>query len=294
VTAFTDPAPGGYRISFTKSPQVTIRNGEKGEDGENGEPGAAAPQIGVQEDGGVYYWTLGGEWLYKTGTTEKIPVTGPQGPSGPQGLPGATGVSPTLRINPTTNFWEVCLTGDCDEGSNEGWKSLDVKATGNDGVTPVVGAAEFPASSGSYCWTVDGEWLTDAGGNKIPLTGEQGQGGDPGADGVTPQLRISETSGEWEVCLTGSCDPDDWTSTGKIAAPQISAAEDTGKYYWKVNGEWLLDGRSKIPVTGDRGADGADGKTPKVAVGSDGSWYICPDGSCADAPPAAGWEDTHV
>ncbi|MDR1343047.1 MAG: DUF4988 domain-containing protein [Prevotellaceae bacterium] len=170
VTAFTDPAPGGYRINFTKSPQVTIRNSEKGEtgeDGEKGETGATAPQIGVREDGGVYCWTLGGEWL-EDADGNKIPVTGPQGPSGPQGPPGATGITPTLRINPDSGDWEVCLAGGCDEGCNEGWKSLDVKATGNDGSTPAIGADAF---EDAYYWTVDGEWLTDADGNKIPLTG---------------------------------------------------------------------------------------------------------------------------
>ncbi|MDR1116580.1 MAG: DUF4988 domain-containing protein [Tannerella sp.] len=121
-----------------------------------------------------------------------------------------------------------------------------------------------------------------------------------GADGITPQLRISDTTGEWEVCLTGDCDPAtvDWTSTGIIAAPQIGAAEDppgSGIYYWTVNGNRLLNSSDdKIPVTGPQGPQGPTGNTPKVAIGSDNYWYICPDGSCTNTPPGTGWNNTTV
>lgn len=38
------------------------------------------------------------------------------------------------------------------------------------------------------------------------------------------------------------------------ATPEIGVGQDTdGKYYWMLNGEWLLDGADKIPSTGDKG-----------------------------------------
>lgn len=61
--------------------------------------------------------------------------------------------------------------------------------------------------------------------------------------------------------------------------PVISVKQDTdGKYYWTVNGAWLLDNGNKIPVTGekgdkgDKGDNGNDGQTPHV--GDNGNWWI--------------------
>lgn len=64
--------------------------------------------------------------------------------------------------------------------------------------------------------------------------------------------------------------------------PVISVKLDTdGKYYWTVNGEWLLDSGNKIPVTGekgdkgdkgDTGTAGSDGLTPYI--GDNGNWWI--------------------
>jgi uncharacterized protein (TIGR02145 family) len=76
-----------------------------------------------------------------------------------------------------------------------------------------------------------------------PITisnGEKGNTGDKGDDGITPQISIAK-------------DIDDI-------------------YYWKLNGEWFLDGSSnKIPVTGAKGDKGTDG-TP----GSNGNDAIAP------------------
>lgn len=52
---------------------------------------------------------------------------------------------------------------------------------GTDGYKPTVGAKQD--TDGIYYWTVDGDWLTDANGNKIPVTGEKGDKGDKGDPG---------------------------------------------------------------------------------------------------------------
>ena len=68
---------------------------------------------------------------------------------------------------------------------------------GTDGHTPIIGVKQ--ASDGVYYWTVDGEWLLDADGNKIKAQsadsengedGEDGADGADGIDGVTPHLKI--------------------------------------------------------------------------------------------------------
>lgn len=61
-------------------------------------------------------------------------------------------------------------------------------ADGKDGSTPEVGVRQD--SDGRYYWTVNGEWVTDKEGNKLPVTGndgKDGQDGKPGQDGEDGQ-----------------------------------------------------------------------------------------------------------
>ena len=54
-------------------------------------------------------------------------------------------------------------------------------ADGKDGHTPQIGVRKD--TDGIYYWTLDGKWLTDSKGNKIPTTGKDGADGKPGVDG---------------------------------------------------------------------------------------------------------------
>lgn len=68
-------------------------------------------------------------------------------------------------------------------------------ADGQDCRTPVIGVR--PDADGRYYWTLDGEWLLDDDGNKVPAAGTDGAPGQDGTDGITPQLKIEE--GYWYV-----------------------------------------------------------------------------------------------
>ena len=79
---------------------------------------------------------------------------------------------------------------------------------GNDGATPAVGLKQD--ADGTYYWTLNGEWLLDDSGKKVPASGKDGADGLPGAsgpqgaagkDGVTPHLKIEE--GYWYVSYDG-------------------------------------------------------------------------------------------
>ncbi len=105
-------------------------------------------------------------------------------------------------------------------------------------------------------------------------------------------------------------------STGSTgSAPEIGVAQYTdGRYYWTLNGEWIIDADgAMIPTTGNDGQNGQDGsdgkdgadgwdgqtgttgKTPKVIIGTDGYWYISPDGTATGTPPdGTGWQSTNV
>ena len=65
-------------------------------------------------------------------------------------------------------------------------------SNGVDGVTPVIGVAKH--TDGIYYWTVNGEFLTDNNGKKMPVTGPKGEPGEDGKDGanaIAPKLRIN-------------------------------------------------------------------------------------------------------
>ena len=72
---------------------------------------------------------------------------------------------------------------------------------GKDGYVPVLGVKQ---DGEQWYWTVDGEWLTDADGNKVRASAKDGQDGKPGNDGaagVTPTLKIED--GCWYVSYDG-------------------------------------------------------------------------------------------
>lgn len=99
-------------------------------------------------------------------------------------------------------------------------------ADGQDGHSPVIGAKTD--TDGVIYWTIDGEWLTDESGNKIPVQGRDGANGSDGKDGadgsngsdgkdgadgkdgITPQLKIEE--GYWYISYDNGVT---WTNLGK-------------------------------------------------------------------------------
>ena len=122
----------GYTISFADSDTITIYNGKDGKDGVNGQDGqnGYTPQIGVMKDtGGIYYWTLDGEWLLD-GKGNKIQangvngIDGTDGSNGEDGTNGVDGITPRLKIE--NDYWYVSY----DDGAT--WIELG-RATGEDG-----------------------------------------------------------------------------------------------------------------------------------------------------------------
>ena len=69
---------------------------------------------------------------------------------------------------------------------------------------------------GNYYWTLDGEWLM-VDGEKIRangIDGQNGQNGENGTDAIAPQVRINDTTKEWEISTDGG---NSWISTGVVA-----------------------------------------------------------------------------
>ena len=162
VTAVTPLEDGtGYVISFLKSGNVTIKNGEQGEKGEDG----TTPVISVKQDSdGKHYWTVNGEWLLDNGN--KIPVTGEKGDKGDKGDKGADSIAPQVRINKDTNLWEISTDG------GKTWTSTGIKATGDKGNTGAQGPqgdAIFAKDGIDYTSDLDNVIFTLVDGTKITL-----------------------------------------------------------------------------------------------------------------------------
>ena len=84
-------------------------------------------------------------------------------------------------------------------------------ADGKDGYTPQIGVMKD--TDGIYYWTLDGEWLLDAKGDKIQangVNGTDGTNGSNGTNGVTPQLKIENDY--WYVSYDNGAT---WVQLGK-------------------------------------------------------------------------------
>ena len=78
---------------------------------------------------------------------------------------------------------------------------------GEDGHSPVLGTKQ--AEDGAYYWTIDGEWVLDGEGNKIPLV----------TLGATPELKIENNT--WYVTYDG----DTWEEVGAAVAVGIKSID---------------------------------------------------------------------
>ena len=142
-------------------------------------------------------------------------------------------------------------------------------ADGKDGYTPQIGVMKD--TDGIYYWTLDGEWLLDAKGNKIKAVGtdgadgKDGQDGANGTDGKDGQNGTNGSDGKDGQDGTNGTDGKDGADGKDGITPQLKIEND----YWYVsydNGAtWVQLGKA----TGEDGKDGQDGNDG--ADGSDGA-----------------------
>ena len=93
VSCTLDEETGIYTVAFSDGKVIEVANAGEG-----------SSIIGVTEQDGKYYWTIGGELMTDAG--EPVPVS----------------VTPGIRVNPETNIWEVSPDG-------ETWLSTGITAT---------------------------------------------------------------------------------------------------------------------------------------------------------------------
>ena len=175
-------------------------------------------------------------------------------------------------------------------------------ADGQDGKTPVISVRKD--SDGKYYWTLDGDWLLDANGNKVPTTGADGkdgedgedgedgvdgqpgapgQDGKPGADGqdgITPMFEIRD--GYWYISYDNGST---WTKRGKATGADGKDGAD---------GEDGTDGSDGAPgQDGKPGSDGQDGDSFFQGVDTTNADYVVitlADGTQIKLPTWAAFE----
>lgn len=228
VTEFTTPAPGGWRITFSKSGEKTIWNGAKGDTGTTGATGATGatgrtPDIGVKEfptGSGVYYWTLDGEFITDDGTLSgnKIAV---------RGTKGEDGTTPTVEIGTNGNWF---ING----------ADTRVKAKGEDGT---------PGTTPTVTIGANGNWFVDGVDTTVKATGNNGK------NGKTPKVAIG-SDGYWYISADGTAtgtDPADIGSTGWTKSVKATG-EDGAQGHQGIQGPQGVQGDAiffGVPV--DRG-----------------------------------------
>ena len=175
------------------------------------------------------------------------------------------------------------------ENGKDGINGVD----GKDGYTPILGVAKD--TDGVFYWTLDGDWLLDADGNKIRVTGRDGKDGQDGKDGVDGENGKDGADGkDGEDGINGTNGVD-----GKDGVtPQLKIENN----YWYISYDngvtWTELGKAvgedgKDGINGSNGADGQDGDSMFSTVTYDekNAYLTLADGTVLTIPLGEGvWE----
>jgi hypothetical protein len=282
VTTLSDGS--GYVINFSKSGAVTIKHGAKGETGDKGDKGdtgdkgdkgdtGSAPVVSVSQDSdGVFYWTLDGEWLTDA-EGHKLRVTGEDGKDGASGTAGKDAIAPQVRINSTSNEWEIST-----DGGNT-WTSTGVPATGDTGATGPAGATGDSWISG-ISYSSDGENWSDTSSSDskyVKFTLTKG-----GGELVFPTQAWAKAVETQLATLTGQIQAFSNLISGKRFITKIEEVSESGGSgrkgqkitYVVAKADGSTDKEyTFIVYDGEKGADGTTPAAPVIGVTKEGDNY---------------------
>ena len=294
----------GYTINFSKSGPVTIYHGKDGEKGDDGK----TPVIGVKKDtDGLYYWTLDGEWLTDD-EGNRIPAQGRDGKSAYElavekgytgtleqwleslnGSDGATGsdgksayeLAVEMGYTGTLEEWLESLKGNTGAdgksayelavemgytGTLAEWLASLNGGDGNDGKS----AYELAVEKG-YTGTLE-QWLESLKGES-GNNGNDGDDGQKGDDGITPQLKIDE-DGYWCVSYDNG---QTWNRLGYAIGDDGSSGQTgaDGKSAYELAVENGFTGTLDEWLESLKGSDGTNGDSMfEDVIYNDGDAYI--------------------
>ena len=162
--------------------------------------------------------------------------------------------------------------------------SIKIGRNGTDGHSPKISVAQ---ENGVYYWQLDGQWLLDAQGNKVRVSGETGPVGPQGPQGVVgPQGPKGETGAVGPQGPQGVAGPQGPKGeTGAVgpqgpqgvAGPQGPKGETGAVGPQGPQGVAGPQGQQGTPgqtgPVGPQGPKGQDGKTPILRITS-GKWEV--------------------
>ncbi len=255
---------GSYTIQFSNGTSVVLHDGKDGKDGRDASADEFYVSVAKGEDG-AWYWTVNGEFIIgEDGNPMRASaIDGKDGKDGKDDIDLSL-IIPTSRINPVTRIWEISTDGGIT------YVSTGILADGRDGISTQTNLGVAKGEDGVWYWTFNGTWILDESGNRLRANGIDGKDGkdDINLSLPIPITRINSVTRIWEISLDNGVT---FTSTGinadgKDGKDGISAevnmgvakGED-GKWYWTINGTWLLDSQgNRVPTTGQDGKDGKD------------------------------------
>lgn len=257
----------GYTITFAVHEPITIYHGQDGVD-------ASAPIIGAKEEGGVYYWTIDGEWLLdengnklrvsgQNGANGTNGEDGEDGQDGQNGVNGEDGVTPQLKIE--DDYWWISYN------NGATWTQLE-KAIGEDGAKGDTGDSMFKSvtydENNVYFTLADDTVITIA-----RMTPEATSGLENGFVWVDLGLSV-----KWATCNVGASKAEDY---GSYFAWGETAPKDS--YTWE-NYKWANGSETtmtKYCTDSNYGNNGfTDGKTTlepeddAATVNMGGNWRM--------------------
>ena len=260
----------GYTITFAKHDPITIYHGQNG-------AGVTAPVIGAKEEGGVYYWTIDGEWLLdendnklrvsgekgETGEKGEVGDVGEKGETGDKGDKGEAGVTPQLKIE--EDYWWISY----DNGAT--WTQLE-KATGEDGAKGDTGDSMFKSvtydENNVYFTLADDTVITIA-----RMTPEATSGLENGYAWVDLGLSV-----KWATCNIGASKAEDY---GSYFAWGETAPKDSytwGNYKWANGSETTMTKYCTDSSYGNNGFTDdktvLDAEDDAATVNMGGSWRM--------------------
>ena len=147
---------------------------------------------------------------------------------------------------------------------------------GADGHSPKISIAQD--ENGIWCWTLDGEWVRDTAGNRIPVTGNDGKDGTDGTngnDGITPQLIIEKDY--WYVSTDNGAT---WTKLAKATGENGQDGKDGDSFFQSVEEKDL-----EVLLTLADGTVISIPKLPELSIDIDRSAdIICTPGQVCEVP----------
>ena len=144
---------------------------------------------------------------------------------------------------------------------------------GKDGSTPIIGVKQD--TDNIYYWTLNGEWLLDANGNKIKAQGTDGEDGADGKDGITPQLKIENDY--WYISYDNGAT---WMQLGKATGENGISMIESVTYDDKYIYITLNDGtKLVIPLHSSDNDDNDNSNNGDNNISDNKIWFTSTDGT---------------